>query len=226
MSRSRSQRFLLICWFAASAALSTVWADPAPSVTGQPKTAQPTERPQFWVRVPISPVPNGHGGPLLHVRINGTEDGIFLVDTSSGGCIITQLLVDSLGLKASPALNSDGTPFAPFAKPLKAVFPASLVIDGPPGYRGVTLNLVGIPFGIVMPSELGLPVDGIIGINALSRSALLFDFPAGTMDLMSPGNLSPALVRDCGFDKPGGAALPLSLSAGAYYSVPVVLVHL
>jgi predicted aspartyl protease len=237
---------LLPCLFAVAFLPWTVasLADPAPSGTGQAQTGTgqagiaptaqtPAERPQQCVVSVISPLAE-HGGPLIHVRFNDSDaPATFIVDTGSGGSLIVQALADRLGMKASPYLQADGKPWETFGRPMDAVPIDSLLIEGPPEQPLWRLNMMGDRFGVATREELYFPADGVLGMEGLASSALLFDFAGGRMDVIIPGALSPAQVRSFGFGGADGAALPLSRLAKYpnfsikgdldLFSVPVVL---
>jgi predicted aspartyl protease len=214
---------LLPCLFAVAFLPWTVasLADPAPPGTGQaqgvtaqggiPLAAQtPAERPQQCVVSVISPL-SGDGGPLIHVHFgDSAEVATFMVDTGSGGSLIAQALADRLGMRASPYLQADGKPWETFGRPMDAVPIDSLLIEGPPEQPLWRLNMMGDRFGVATREELYISADGVLGMEGLASSALLFDFAGGRMDVILPGALSPAQVRSYGFGGVGGAALPLS----------------
>ena len=161
--------------------------------------------PRTSIVIPFTPM-NGHGGPLVQVRLNDRETATFLLDTGADGCVISDTLARKLG--------------APQA-PVRGRFGVELVNEAGKRIQFVTIKKFQMGGGvfkdgsfIVMDhrdlfklSEQGL--DGLIGATLLEQFALLVDGPQHRLALISPGGLSDEDVRFMGF----GGCPPLKLKS-------------
>ena len=66
--------------------------------------------PRTSIVIPFTPM-NGHGGPLVQVRLNDRETATFLLDTGAQECVISDTLARKLGLERAPVRDRFGRDF-------------------------------------------------------------------------------------------------------------------
>ena len=162
---------------------------------------------------------------MISVRLNGSLDATFVVDTGTGNCLISQSLAAKLGALPYAALLPDGKPLFLDGKQPQAITLTSLQIGGKSG--PLIINPLSGPILIVPDRQLRVSVDhtvdGMIGSNLLDEFAVIFDFPGRRLTLCTPGNLTSGEVQSLGFSGPGRTVMPLSRNADETYSTPVTL---
>lgn len=200
---------------------ANVQAQAQPATTASPETLQ--SRQQSFV-VPFT-TPTPQGAPLIHVWINESVDATFVVDTGTNTLLISQSLVKKLGLKTTPVINPDGTPFLFEGKQTQGVTLTSLRLGGQFGL--VKMQPVNGTSTVLPDQQLRISancvVDGLISGASLSPLAIGFDFAGHMMTFTYPGNLTPSEARDLGYGGTGGTTLPLLVNANKFYSVQVGL---
>ena len=109
----------------------------------------------------------------------------FLLDTGGGGFLITEPLARELGLKLGPTSREEGQVFAPVTSPVAArIGTVSLMLDPKRVF-------VVIGRDNVLPTANAGHAEGMVPGHVLSRYHVVFDYPAATFTLASPGVLSP-----------------------------------
>lgn len=136
------------------------------------------------------------GVPLVAVRLNDKLTATFILDTGTSVCSVTDAMAAKLGLTPQ-ATQEPATPE---------------IMDGPTATQvPLTVQLGGFRFPhlrafVIKESRvsrvLGSAPDGILGINLLSRLAILLDPKGHALTLLYPGKLSPADLPGVGM---GGA---------------------
>ena len=160
--------------------------------------------------IPFTPM-NGHGGPLVQVRLNDRETATFLLDTGAAGCVISDTLAHKLGLKQAPVRGRFGAGMEDEAgKPIQFVSIKKFQMGG--GVFKDGAFVVMDHRDLFKLSEQGL--DGLIGATLLEQFALLVDGPQHRLALISPGGLSDEEIRFMGFG--GCPALKLK-SADSFF---------
>ena len=161
--------------------------------------------PRASIIIPFTPM-NGHGGPLVQVRLNDRETATFLLDTGAETCLISDTLVRKLGLGQSPARDRFGREYTDGeGKPVRFVSVKKFQMGG--GIFKDGSFIVTDHRDLFKLSEQGL--DGLIGATLLEQFALLVDGPQHRLALISPGGLSDDEIKFMGF----GACPPLKMKS-------------
>lgn len=137
------------------------------------------------------------GVPLVSVRLNDKVTATFLLDTGTSVCSVTDAMAAKLGLTPQ-ATTEPATPE---------------IMDGPTATQvPLTIQLGGFRFPnlaafVIKESRvsrvLGSAPDGILGINLLSRLAILLDPQGHALTLLYPGKLSADDLRARGLGAAG-----------------------
>ena len=108
-----------------------------------------------------------------------------LLDTGGGGFLLTEPLARDLGVTMGPVRREEGQVFAPVTSALSARI----------GTLSLTLNpkRIAVVMGTdnVLPNAKAGHADGMVPGHVLSRYHVIFDYPAATFTLASPGVLTP-----------------------------------
>lgn len=173
--------------------------------------------------LPIEAAPDGHGGPILEVRLNKSISARFLLDTGAGFSLISEEMVKKLGIKAERVHLASGKPDVKGNDVEAARIPSV----------GFGRSDFGVPFVVASdrysPSkgaafllrELG--VDGILGTNVLSICPFMIDFRKRRLTFFRDSDPSDQLLRKTGLDPAVAVKLTLKNYAGStsLYSVEV-----
>jgi len=161
---------------------------------GPPAQARPPA-PRSSIVIPFTPM-NGHGGPLVRVRLNDRETATFLLDTGAQECIISDTLARKLGLEKAPARDRFGRDYNDEAgKRVEFVSVKKFQMGG--GVFKDGAFIVIDHRDLFKLSKQGL--DGLIGATLLEQFALLVDGPQHRLALISPGGLRDEEVKFMGF---------------------------
>lgn len=119
-------------------------------------------------------------------RPDGSErTARFLLDTGGGGFLITEPLARELGLTMGAEMREEGRVFAPVTSPVRASI----------GTLPLTLNpqRVAVVIGTdnVLPTANAGHAEGMVPGHVLAQYHVVFDYPAATFTLASPGVLIP-----------------------------------
>lgn len=197
----------------------------SPGLKAQSESIAPTPKShQQGFIVPFTPVP-GQGAPLVKVWINSQVEATFVVDTGTTNDLISQSLVNKLGLVSHSALLPDGRPLLLEGRQPQAVTLTSLKIGGKSG--PLNIQPFNGPVCVLPDQQLRVSadrsVDGLIGSGLLATFAVSLDFSAHTMMLVYPGSLTRAEAGYLGYCQPGGTNFPLMMDAEDVCSVQVGL---
>ena len=115
---------------------------------------------------------------FVRARVNGNEEGLFLVDTGSA---VTSLASDVQWPRAISGTTTNLAGVAGALAEAKQLAPVSLEIGGRKvvDHKPVALNLE------VISRRNGIKVAGILGYSVLSRTQVTFDYREGRVDLSS-----------------------------------------
>lgn len=115
---------------------------------------------------------------FVRARVNGNEEGLFLVDTGSA---VTSLASDVQWPCAITGTTTNLAGVAGALPEVKQLAPVSLEIGGRKvvEHKPVALNLEAIS------RRNGIKVAGILGYSVLSRTRVTFDYREGRVDLSS-----------------------------------------
>ena len=135
-----------------------------------------------------------YGAPIVQAKINDTVTATFLIDTGSSTNVISQAIVDKLGLTPQVAPLTKDPSFLE-GKQATFVSPQKVLLG--------SLTLQGGAY-IVMPAKTlatmtGGAVDGIISMQTLRYFAIDLDFPRHQMTLWFPNGLNDDAVKQAGF---------------------------
>ncbi len=133
------------------------------------------------VTVPLFAV-DGHGGPVVTVRLNNQSDALFLINTGPGSLITSKTATD-LGLKRNK------TPQGDTFVTLKSIRIGEIDLDGPV----LVSELPNIKVG-------GKPVGGVLGSNIISQFAVLLDFDRKQAGFLLRGNINSDGLKFLGFN--------------------------
>jgi clan AA aspartic protease (TIGR02281 family) len=125
--------------------------------------------------IALQPMASGHF--VLPMDVNGTPMR-FLIDTGASNSLLTTRAADATGLPRNAMAAG---------KALGGAAVKDYVTAPAVGLGGIPQG--PIPFAIL---SAALPVDGIIGLDILSRYDVTFDFPSARMMLYAPGACTPA----------------------------------
>ena len=118
-----------------------------------------------------------------------------MLDTGGGGFLITEPLARELGFTMGAASREEGQAYAPVTS----------LVTARVGTFSLTLNpqriFVVMGRDNVLPSTNAGHAEGMIPGHVLSRYHVVFDYPAATFTLASPGTLTPR-----------GTAMPMPVS--------------
>ncbi len=115
---------------------------------------------------------------FVRARVNGNEEGLFLVDTGSA---VTSLASDVAWPSAMTGTTANLAGVAGAIPEAKQLAPVSLEIGGRKvvEHKPVALNLEAIS------RRNGIKVAGILGYSVLSRTRVTFDYREGRVELSS-----------------------------------------
>ena len=177
----------------------------------------PTQEHQTISQMDFTPAKNGTqflGQPLVHVKLNGILNTMFLVDTGASSSIIGTSTAKKLGLRLQPAVSNNGQPITLNGHREQATMTqVALFTIGHIQVNNATL--------LVLPDSnlqagSGNAYDGVIGANMLEGSAILLDSQQQKFGFCLPGKLSPQQLNQIGLTHP--YVLPLT-SSGDKWSV-------
>ncbi len=139
--------------------------------------------------------------PVLICAING-QSAKLMVDTGASVCILSQKIVQQLGLKTEPAFLDDGKPSLWKGKQGTATLASSFKVSN--------VSFTQIPFRVLPDQEFMLApeapndtrYDGIVGANLLEHFAVLIDASQHQFGLCLPGDLYLKQVADYGLTQP------------------------
>lgn len=152
------------------------------------------------------------GVPLVSVRLNDTVTATFLLDTGTSVCSVTDTMAAKLGLTPQPT-TEPATPE---------------IMDGPTATQvPLTIQLGGFRFSklptfVIKESRvarvLGSAPDGILGINLLSRLAVLLEPKSHALTLLYPGKVAAADLPGLGLGGAGTMTLTPARN-GTYWAM-------
>ena len=175
----------------------------SPSLADDP----PTRLHQYLHKIDYVPAKMGAlllGQPLVHVKINGTADATFLVDTGVSDTTISTDLAKRLGLRLQPATNDAGMPIQWKGKQGVMTRVALLEIGSIKANNSLLLVMDDKDLRVIFSSAY----EGIIGANLLQNCAFLLDAHQHTLGFCLPGALSSEQLKQIGFPQP--YAVPLT----------------
>jgi hypothetical protein len=169
--------------------------------------------PRTKISLDYQPVYEG-GTPVVRLEVDKGTFGTFGIDTGSSVNMISDRFAARLNLKSHALIGDDGKPF--FLEPGKIAVGGNVTLKvGPVEFDG--------PVVIVSSKRLsamsGMPIDGIIGNNLLSQTAVLFDFQKRHITLWYPGGLTPTEIAALGMIEPTTVKLVPNHSLDSYLSV-------
>ena len=123
----------------------------------------------------LQPMASGHFVLSMDV---GSKPLRFLIDTGASNSLLTARAAEATGLQRQSMANGNA---------LGGAAVKDYVTAPDVGLGGLPQG--PIPFAIL---SAPLPVDGIIGLDILSRYDVTFDFPSARMLLYAPGACTPA----------------------------------
>jgi hypothetical protein len=138
-----------------------------------------------------------YGAPVVQAKVNDTVMGTFLIDTGSGANLLTQTMVDKLGLKPRK-ISSDKAPYILDGKPATMISPLKLQIGPLATDGGAYLVITAKTMAAATGSAT---VDGIISMQALRYFAMDIDFLRHQMTLWYPNGLKEDAVKQAGFSE-------------------------
>lgn len=137
------------------------------------------------------------GVPLVSVRLNDTVTATFLLDTGTSVSSVTDTMAAKLGLTPQATLEP-ATPQI-MDGPTATQVPLTIQLGG--------FRFAGLPTFVIKESRvarvLGSAPDGILGINVLSRLALLLNPQGHALTLLYPGKCSGAELHNLGLGAAG-----------------------
>ena len=152
------------------------------------------------------------GVPLVSVRLNDMVTATFLLDTGTSVCSVTDSMAAKLGLTPQ-ATTEPATPE---------------IMDGPTATEvPLTIQMGGFRFSklptyVIKESRvarvLGSAPDGILGINLLSRLAILLNPPNHALTLLYPGKVSTGDLGGLGLGAAGTMLLTPARN-GTYWTM-------
>lgn len=168
--------------------------------------------------ISVSYVPDAFGQtifglPLVKVKLNGTTNATFLLDTGTDSCVISQSLAKKLNLPLAPAVDSSGKPYFYLGGSQQSTMG-----------RVSKINIGGLIFNdqaMVVADEKtfmlrpGIPYDGVIGMKLLRYVALLLDTQEHTLTFCYPGTLEASMLTKLRFTTP--YLLPLTEDESVYW---------
>jgi predicted aspartyl protease len=111
------------------------------------------------------------------------------VDTGGGSVLLTERLVDDLGLaRTGPETSSDDGRMAPLSKPSVFLDTLSLDVSSAPAAHGIGGVFVILGSQRIAP---GIDAEAFLPARVLMRYHAVFDYPARTFTLAMPGVLPP-----------------------------------
>ncbi len=164
----------------------------------------PTQSHQQIYQADYTPVNQGEflqGLPMVHVKINATQEGTFLVDTATSDSIISTELAKRLGLPLSPAINKFNKPLLWRNKPMTMIVPDSMEV-GHLTFRKSPLLVLNAKEFVLSNGFSKTTYDGILGTNYLEHFALIIDPVQRKIGFSLPGSLLPEQVRLLGLTQP------------------------
>lgn len=114
-----------------------------------------------------------------------------LLDTGGGALLVTQAVVDRLGLAAGHEVEAGGGTLTSVEPPALRVGDLELDTDGIPAYAVGEGTATGVE---------GEGVEVVVPAGVLRRHAVVLDYPAGSLTVGAPGTVEPR-----------GVALPLTV---------------
>ena len=208
--RQRRRWLIGAALFAAALGGSAARAD-APSAADKAPASVPGQRIAYVDYTPLMEGKTELGQPLVHVKINGTQDAVFFVDTGFTTSVISPDLADKMGLHREDGVGKDGKPLTWGGKPAK-ITKVSRFQVGP-------VTFTDVPVLVLEPSQSsflsGSTVDGILGLNVLHILAFYIDGPEHRLGFCTPGTLDTAQIKQFGMLQP--AALPLTEGLRGWY---------
>lgn len=114
-----------------------------------------------------------------------TRQARFLLDTGGGGFLLTEPLARELGLTMGPVSREEGQNYASVTSALTARI----------GTVSLALNpqriVVIVGRDNVLPTATAGHAEGMVPGHVLARYHVVFDYPAATFTLASPGMITP-----------------------------------
>lgn len=182
----------------------------------------PTQLHQQLHKMDYTPAKTGLqmlGQPLVRVKINRTEDAIFLIDTGSASSIISTNLAKRLGLRLQPAVDDNGKAVHYNGDVKQATMTQVSLFQTDNITADNALFLVQDAKLINLfhnPSPEG-NCDGIIGANMLEHSAIYLDGPQHKFGFCLPGAVSLHQLSQIGMPSPYVLPLTTNTSANQWF---------
>jgi len=154
--------------------------------------------------------------PIVEVVVNENVKLNMLLDTGCSVCMITDTAAQRLGLK-SFSRPIDGVIFRLHGKEVEAVNMTA---------AATWPTISGSPFYVVPTDDFhGMPVrlDGIVGISALRRNAILFDFAGRRIGISPTGRIDAKILADAKMQTRDTFTLPISATDQHVFKVKVGL---
>lgn len=154
------------------------------------------------------------GQPLVHVKINGTVDATFLVDTGSNNCLINAALAKRLAL-----------PLHPTARDFWKGHEGQAMTTEVPSFQVGSVTAINAPF-LVLDTKSFHPfkgtsskggVDGVIGANMLEKSAIYLDSSQRKFGFCLPGGVSPQQLSQIGMPSPYVLSLTTNAATNQWF---------
>lgn len=119
---------------------------------------------------------------FVHAAPQGGPDGLFLLDTGAEATVIDQQLAAAAQLHLGRGVDLDAAGGELGARRTGAI---SLNLEGGPVVRAdAAVTDLSAP-----AKAMGLPLAGVLGMDALARFVLQIDYAAGAVRLAEPGDL-------------------------------------
>jgi hypothetical protein len=155
----------------------------------------------------------GFGIPYIHVVLGDGVAATLVIDTGSIDSVLSDSMAATLGLTGTPVLGTGGAAIDFDGKPATSVtVPMTTIGDS---------HIYNLSFILIdhdhLTKVIGMPVDGVIGLNYLSRVAILWDYDQGGLTFFSPGRLRRHQIASLGFAHADTAPLSRAYDDGMFY---------
>jgi tetratricopeptide (TPR) repeat protein/predicted aspartyl protease len=195
------------------------WSDPSASDAGIPQTTQSTTTFSYFTP---SADAGGHGTPCVRVELSNHVTAIFIIDTGSSVCMVSDALAAKLGIVPQPWMEDGERMTDVRGKPADYIHLLSLKLGSMP-VGDMRFSVVPEDYiHSVFPRVDENSVDGVIGIPIFQQFTALFDFPNHQITLWSPAGVSDLQKRQIGFGDIAPILLSESQSTAAVCGVDVI----
>jgi predicted aspartyl protease len=196
------KRALPACLLLWGLGMGHVRADDPVTTAPPPVIPLPNDR----VTLDFTPLPSGQ--PVIWVYFDRTTPLLFIVDSGTNVCTISDTAAAKLGLTITPAVNSDGQPM--LANGIQArMAKAGLMQIGSIQYPNFPLIVVN---GQDLAQVAGAKIDGIIGVNALGDDPVFLDFQKHTATFFYNAPVNADQLRSLGMSD--AISVPISDQGG------------